>query len=164
MTLTEAHPTIVVSRQLQIGPQRWYPDGEQHRTAGLHASLQSSHSPTAETAHPLADHHHIETIDHRRQHVDPQWITGDEDQPLEGDTHVGGSTDAELGKPGHTDPGSLPRRLGGQCHGQRHCGAAVASDRGTTLQRWQQLDQRLVDRQCSLAGGNGGQRRKPFSQ
>jgi hypothetical protein len=92
---------------LQVGSQRRDPDGEHHHTAGLRPGLQSAHGTCTESADTLTDDDDIEPVDHRRQHVDPRWVAGDHHQPLQRHPHVGCGADAQLGKPCHTDPGTL---------------------------------------------------------
>jgi len=162
VAVTEADPLAVAGGQLQIGGQRRDPNGEQHDTARLRPGLQPAHRPWAEAAGTVTDHDDVEPVDHRCQHVDPRRITGDHHQPFQGHADVGGGADAELGKPGDTDPGASSRRSGGQRQRQRHPGRAVAGHRGAALECGEQLGQRFVHGQGSFTGG--GQRRKTFSQ
>jgi hypothetical protein len=104
MTRTEADPAIAFRGQLQVGAQCRDTHREQHGTPRLHSGLQPSHRTGTEPTDALPDHDDIEPIDHRGQHVDPQWLTGDHDQSFESHPHVGSSTNAEFGKPGNTDP------------------------------------------------------------
>jgi hypothetical protein len=130
----------------------------------LHSGLQSPHRTRTQATDPPPDHDHIEPVDHRCQYVDPQRVTVDHHQPLERQPHVGCGADTEVGKAGNTDPCPLARRRRCQCHRKRHRGPTVACHRRTTLQGWQQPDERFMHRQGALTGRDCRQRRKPFSE
>jgi hypothetical protein len=129
VTVAEPDPLIVVGCHPQICTEGRHPDGEHDDTAGLGPGLQPAHRATGQPADALADQDDIEPVDHRRQHVDPRWITGDDHQPLERHPHVGRGADAKLRKAGDTDPGTLARWHRSERQSQRHRCLAATGDR-----------------------------------
>ena len=167
MAVAEPDPLLVIGCQPQIGAERWYPDGEHHHATRLCPCLQPSHCTTGEPADPPADEEDIESIDHCCKYVDPgpdRLGVGDHHQSLQGHAHVGGGTDAQLGKTGNADPGSFARWSGCESKCKRHRCPAATGDRRTTLDAREQLREGLVYRERALVGSNCCQRREAFGK
>jgi hypothetical protein len=107
VTIAEPDPLVAVGAEPQIGAERRDPHGEHHHAARLRPGLQPAHRAGTETANLPADHDDVEPVDHRPQYVDPRRVAGHHHQPLQRHPHVGCGADAQLGKPCHTDPGTL---------------------------------------------------------
>jgi hypothetical protein len=138
VTITEPDPTLAFGGEPEVGVEGWRTDGEQHDAARLCPGLQPAHRAGAETAKTLAGDDHIESVDHRRQHVVPLRITRDHHQPLQRQPHLGRGADTELGQAGHADPRPFLRRSHRQRHRQRHTGPATTRHRRAALQGQQQ--------------------------
>ena len=146
VAITEPDPLAIIGGQLQVSCECRHPNGEHHHTTRLRPGLQPAYSTGTESADLLTDHDDIEPVDHRRQHLDPQRVTGDHHQPLQRHADVGRGTHTHVGNAGNADPGSLTRRRRSQRQGQRHPGSTGARNGGTTLKGRQQLDEGLVHR------------------